>query len=143
MRVAGPADLEAVSTVERRCFFEERYPRQVLRSMLTEEGFLTFLAEDDGPVGSATLHHRPGEAAQVVSLGVLPEHRNRGIATALMDAVEAAARRSGARRLVLQVGVLNVAAMNLYLRRGFVLRGILRAYYGRGKDAYLMEKALD
>lgn len=143
IRRAGPDDLDAVSVIERGCFDEERYPRRVLRAMLSEEGFATFLAEIDGPVGSATLYHRRGEAAQVVSLGVLPEHRDRGIATALMDAVEGAARASGARRAVLQVGVQNVAAMNLYLRRGYALRGILKDYYGRSRDAYLMDKALD
>jgi ribosomal-protein-alanine N-acetyltransferase len=143
IRRAGPDDLEAIGAIERGCFDEERYPRRALRAMLSWEGFTTFLAEGDGPLGSATLYHRRGEDAQVVSLGVLPEHRDRGIATALMDAVEDAARASGARRVVLQVGVQNVAAMNLYLRRGYALRGILRDYYGRRKDAYLMEKMLE
>lgn len=143
IRTAGLEDLEAVSKVEGACFDSERYPVTVLRAMLSEEGFTTFVAEEDGAIGSATLHHRPGASvAQVVSLGVVPSHRHRGVATELLRTLEDLAKRSGTRRMVLQVGVLNVPAINLYLHHGYVLRGTIRDYYGPGKDAYYMMKRL-
>jgi ribosomal protein S18 acetylase RimI-like enzyme len=44
--------------------------------------------------------------------------------------------------MALQVSVLNVPAMNMYLRRGYFTKCILRDYYGPGKDAFLMDRAL-
>jgi ribosomal protein S18 acetylase RimI-like enzyme len=56
--------------------------------------------------------------------------------------VEKRSRRKGAKKIVLQVNVLNVAAINLYLHQGYVLQGMIGSYYGPGKDAYFMDKIL-
>lgn len=139
IRRAGLADLKAVTAIEKACFDKERYPRQLLEFMLSEKDFTTLLAVDGRPIGSVTLYLRDGDG-QIVSLGVLPEHRGRGVATALMDVAEDLAREGGAERVVLQVSVVNVPAMNFYLHRGYVLQGLLKDYYGRGQNAYLMDR---
>lgn len=141
IRPAGIGDLDEVSRIEVACFDRERYPREMLEELLVQEGFRTFLAEEDGVVGAVTVHCT-GEEAQLVSIAVLPEFRGRGIASALLKEAETAARRMGARAMVLQVRVLNVAAMNLYLHRGYALGGVIRNYYGCRKDAYFMRKRL-
>ncbi len=64
------------------------------------------------------------------------------MAAALLSAAEEEARSRGAGRMALQVSVLNVPAMNMYLRRGYITECILRDYYGPGKDAILMDRAL-
>ena len=141
IRPAGIGDLDEIARIEAACFDRERYPPELLFQMLSQEGFATFIAEDGGSLGSVTVHCQ-GEGAHLVSLAVLPKFRNRGVASALLAEAERAARRLGAARMVLQVSVLNVPAMNLYLHRGYVLEGVIRDYYGPRRDAYFMWRIL-
>jgi ribosomal-protein-alanine N-acetyltransferase len=144
IRDAGIEELPEVQNIENACFQEERYAKEVLAAMLEEEGFETFLAEEDDEImGSATVNYRKGmAAAQLVSIAVLPMHRGKGVAKALLKEAERRVRRRGAKKMVLQVNVLNVAAINLYLHYGYVLQGMIGSYYGPGKDAYFMDKVL-
>lgn len=144
IRDAGIEELPEIQSIENSCFGEERYSAEVLAAMLEEEGFETFLAEeDDDLMGSATVNYRDDlVAAQLVSIAVLPRFRGRGVARALLAEAESRVRRRGANRMVLQVNVTNVPALNLYLHQGYVLQGMIGDYYGPGKDAYFMEKVL-
>jgi ribosomal protein S18 acetylase RimI-like enzyme len=56
---------------------------------------------------------------EIESVGVLPELRNRGIGTALMDRLEAELRADGVHDLTLGVLAGNDAAIRLYERRGY------------------------
>ncbi len=144
IRSAGIEELPEVQNIENSCFQEERYSTEVLAAMLEEEGFETFLAEEDGEImGSATVNYRDDLiAAQLVSIAVLPQHRGRGVAKALLSEAEARVVRRGADIMVLQAGVTNIAALTLYLCYGYVLRGVIGDYYGPGRDAYFMDKML-
>lgn len=144
IRSAGIEELPEVQNIENSCFQEERYSTEVLAAMLEEEGFETFLAEeDDEIIGSATVNCRDDlVAAQLISIAVLPRYRGKGVAKVLLSEAEACARRGGADRMVLQVGVTNIAALNLYLHQGYVLQGMIGDYYGPGRDAYFMDKVL-
>ncbi len=143
IRNAGIEDLPVVQQIENMCFQEERYSAEDLSAILEEDGFETMLAEEDGPVGSAIVNYRPDLiAAQLVSLAVLPRYRGRGIAHLLLSEAEKRVRARGARRMVLQVEVINVPAMNLYVHHGFTIEGVIGNYYGPGRDAFFMSKAL-
>jgi ribosomal protein S18 acetylase RimI-like enzyme len=65
-----------------------------------------------------------GDACEIVTLNALRE--GLGIGTALIAAVEAAARRAGCRRLWLLTTNDNVEALRFYQKRGFVLVAIHR-----------------
>jgi ribosomal protein S18 acetylase RimI-like enzyme len=96
---------------------------------------------------SAVAHSRlaPGEA-YVEELGVLPDARRRGIATALLAACEEEARRHSRTCMTLWVTSDNRAAIALYERRGFRVRRRRRSLAARLlmgiPGALLMEKAL-
>jgi N-acetylglutamate synthase len=57
----------------------------------------------------------------VFSLAVAPSARRRGIAGAVMDALEGWGRGRGARRIYLQVEADNEAALEFYARRGMAI----------------------
>ena len=59
------------------------------------------------------------EVASLSQVWVAPEHRGRGVARMLLDAVVAWAREAGARYLVLDVTCGDTAARRLYVRAGF------------------------
>ena len=51
---------------------------------------------------------------------VVPNQRGKGVGRAVLAGLEAAARRLGVKRLVLETGVHQDAAISLYRRAGFV-----------------------
>jgi ribosomal protein S18 acetylase RimI-like enzyme len=63
---------------------------------------------------------RLGHWWQIRDLFVLPEHRRRGVALSLLDAVRSAAEESGALRLGLLTEEGNQTALALYRRAGYV-----------------------
>jgi GNAT superfamily N-acetyltransferase len=77
--------------------------------------------EDDVAIGTGLLRWR-GRAGypQLEDLWVRPGRRNDGIGSAILRAVEAAARDGGAEQLGLAVAVENEGARRLYSRCGFV-----------------------
>lgn len=142
--MAGPGDLEAITRIEKSSFDREAYSEALLEAFLGEREFTTLVAEEDGTaLAYATMFAAEGgEEARVVSIAVLPAQRSHGLAQLLMGELEAAARKGGRRRMTLEVGVTNVAAINLYLKLGFRIRGTIPDYYGKGRDALYMEKPL-
>jgi ribosomal protein S18 acetylase RimI-like enzyme len=81
----------------------------------------------------------------IAGLAVAPDARERGVASALLAAVEIHARGSGARKLSLRVLSTNDAALRLYERLGFRQEGTLREEFlidGRYVDDVLMAKHL-
>ncbi|MGF1595153.1 MAG: GNAT family N-acetyltransferase [Kiloniellaceae bacterium] len=69
------------------------------------------------------------EDAEILSLGVLPEHRRAGHGRRLLQAAMAEAARRGARRLRLEVAENNRGALGLYTGLGFAPAGRRRNYY--------------
>jgi GNAT superfamily N-acetyltransferase len=106
---------------------------------LAEPGALTFVARpDDGAgggraVGVVRLHPvaKPNGShrADVAKLLVHREARGRGVARALMDALEAEAARRGRWLLVLDTET-GSPAEGLYARRGYERAGTVPAYAG-------------
>ncbi len=70
-------------------------------------------------VGSAIDQITGDRIAHIFLLYVVPEHRRRGIATALMNLVEAWAKARGDRAIGLQVFQANAIALNLYNQLGY------------------------
>ncbi|KQY60033.1 hypothetical protein ASD11_11080 [Aeromicrobium sp. Root495] len=81
---------------------------------------VTVLVVDGGvPVATAALR-RLGDDVEVKRMFVVPEARGRGIAGALLEAVEVQAEAEGARRVLLHTGERQTAALTLYRRRGYL-----------------------
>lgn len=84
-----------------------------------------------------------GDTAQIVTVGVLPAARRRGIARQMVTALMAEARRRGAREVLLEVRVDNDAAQRLYASEGFTELRVRRGYYDNGRvDAVEMRREL-
>lgn len=83
-----------------------------------------------------------GEDAEIMDVGVGKAYQRHGIARALMTALIDHAREAGARRMLLEVSVINAPALALYRGFGFERIGLRKRYYQpEGIDAYVM--ALD
>ncbi|MEM3852186.1 MAG: GNAT family N-acetyltransferase [Methanomassiliicoccales archaeon] len=141
IRRAGLWDLEDLDRVERSAFNFGRYSRNIIAGFLKHPDAVTYVAETNRIVGSIViLFHR--NSAEIASVGVVPEERKKGIATAMMKRAEAEALERNVRQLTLHVSVENTSAMKLYLKLGYQYEMRVVDYYGKGKDAYLMSRAL-
>jgi ribosomal-protein-alanine N-acetyltransferase len=99
--------------------------------------------ERDGKLAAFAVINRAGpHALQIITIDVLPGFRRRGMADALMREAMATARHNGIRRIVLQAATDNDPAIALYKKWGFTIRAVLPDYYGRGKDAFLMDREM-
>lgn len=88
----------------------------------------TVLVVHDGvPVATAALR-RLGDAVEVKRMFVVPEARGRGIAGALLDAMELQAAASGSHRVLLHTGERQASALALYRRRGYAEVEIFEPY---------------
>lgn len=103
---------------------------------------VTFLlaTADNEPAGCAALKSH-GDWAEVKSMFVAPVHRRKGIGTALMKGLEAAAHSHGIRLLRLETGHDLQEAVTLYRRHGFVERGPF-GDYPDGPASLFMERPL-
>ena len=79
------------------------------------------------------------DEAHVTTIATDPQHRRRGIASALMLAITEAAIAAGARGITLEVRASNTAAQALYRSFGMATEGVRRNYYEHdNEDAFIM-----
>lgn len=127
------------------CFPDDPWDGTACDAILAMPGCFGLIAwEDEAPVGFALALDLGGEG-ELLSLGVVPERRRRGVGAALLAAVLAEARRRGGRALLLEVADDNAAAAALYAAHGFVAIGRRRRYYRRGRaliDARVLRLSL-
>jgi ribosomal-protein-alanine N-acetyltransferase len=74
-----------------------------------------------------------GPSAEIMTIGVIPQARRRGLATDLLHALLAEAHRRGAQECFLEVREDNDAARAFYEREGFETVGVRRGYYDHGR----------
>jgi ribosomal-protein-alanine N-acetyltransferase len=91
---------------------------------------------------AAVMVPAPGIEADVLTVGVLPEHRKSGIGTAFMEQLENWASDKESNAMMLEVGVDNAGAIALYESLGYIKISERKNYYGAGLDALVMRKDL-
>jgi putative acetyltransferase len=84
-----------------------------------ERGTFLIAYRDGLAVGCGALRLLDADTAELKRMYVCPEARGQGIGRRLLGALEAEARAFGVRRLVLETGIRQAAAMALYRATGF------------------------
>ena len=82
-------------------------------------GAFLVVRRDGLPVGCGAVRLLDPETGEIKRMFVSPSVRGRGLGRCLMAALEAEARRLGVRRLVLETGIRQTAALALYRSAGF------------------------
>jgi ribosomal-protein-alanine acetyltransferase len=138
-------DLEEMTRIERSSFGAESYRRELIEKLLTDQEFHNVIAEDDDrKVGYATFYEDARrKRARLVTIAVVPEYRNRGLAKAMLAFLEGEMKNERLRISSLEVGVSNDPATKLYLSVGYRIKATIPDYYGKGKDAFYMEKSIE
>ena len=131
------AHVPQVAELERLCF-RDPWSENSVASEVTNPLSCWLVAQEDGTVlgyiGSQTVL----DESDMMNVGVHPDHRRRGIARALVNAlVEALAARES-RCLTLEVRESNEGAIALYGSLGFQQVGLRKNYYRNPKENALI-----
>ena len=104
--------------------------------------FVVALDEQQSIIGYAGIF-APGEAeADILTVGVVPSHRGKGIAKALMDLITDWANAQGSTAMILEVKTDNSDAIGLYESLGYSKLNVRKDYFGAGLDAQVMRLEL-
>jgi ribosomal-protein-alanine N-acetyltransferase len=137
--VASPADIDAILAIEEASFTNPWTRAMYLAELENPDVSYCFLAKDpEGAVAGFCSFWRVLDELHINNLAVSPEHRRRGVASALLMHVlrEGAAR--GATRATLEVRRSNEQARALYERFGFAVAGVRRGYYTNPREDALV-----
>ncbi len=133
-------DLGSIRTVEHVCFDSDAWPLLDLLAALTFPDAVRLKAV----IGERVVGFSGGDIRRserlgwITTLGVLPEYRRQGIASALLVATEEAIRQP---RIRLCVRRSNSGAIRLYYKYGYLQMGVWPAYYADREDALVLEKS--
>jgi ribosomal-protein-alanine N-acetyltransferase len=154
IRPIGPFDLGRLARLHRNCF-EEAWSRADLAHLLAIPGGFGLIARvyDGGLVGldgmrgiGFALCRVVRDESELLSIGVMPAYRKRGVARALLRASMERCLRDGADNMFLEVAIDNPAAQQLYDEAGFERVGSRPDYYQRADgsrvSAYTMRSHL-
>jgi [ribosomal protein S18]-alanine N-acetyltransferase len=102
------------------------------------------VAEDEAKniIGYAGVFAPGGAEADVLTVGVVPEQRGKGVARRLMALVTEWADQQGSTAMMLEVKVDNLEAIGLYESLGYSKLNTRKDYFGPGLDALVMRMEL-
>lgn len=132
LSAATPDDVPAMASVHAQAF-DKPWDETDFEDLLDGEGIFGLLVRAEDPAGVLVCRTAAGEA-EILTVGVAPWARRRGVGAALMTAAIGLARGAGATEMFLEVDVDNAPAVALYEGLGFRRAGLRKAYYDRGHN---------
>ena len=135
-----PAHIDSVHIIESHSFADP-WPKEDILTDLAQPYSISFVAlENDLIVGYVSARHIINEG-HICNIAVHEDFRQKGIASALLEALIEVAISREMIGLTLEVRVGNRAAMALYHKYGFIVEGYRRGYYSYPtEDAAIMWK---
>jgi ribosomal-protein-alanine N-acetyltransferase len=131
-----------VAALEKLCFADPWSENSVAAELEHDYSLWVVALEEDTVVGyvGAQISF---EEADMMNVAVHPDHRRKGIAESVIDALIAQLKERGCAGLSLEVRASNIPAITLYEKMGFTQVGLRRNYYRNPKeDALILRKTL-
>jgi ribosomal-protein-alanine N-acetyltransferase len=100
--------------------------------------FVVAIDAEQNIIGYAGVFAPGGAEADVLTVGVIPAQRGKGIARQLMAMITDWATAQGSIAMMLEVKVDNSEAIGLYESLGYSKLNIRKDYFGAGLDALVM-----
>ena len=104
--------------------------------------FVVALDQAENVVGYAGVFAPGAAEADILTVGVVPEHRGKGVAKALMALITSWANSQGSTAMMLEVKTDNTDAIGLYESLGYSKLNVRKDYFGAGLDAQVMRLEL-
>ena len=104
--------------------------------------FVVAVDEAQNIIGYAGVFAPGGAEADVLTVGVIPSQRGKGVARQLMALITDWAKQQGSIAMMLEVKVDNAEAIGLYESLGYATLNTRKDYFGAGLDALVMRLEL-
>ena len=143
-RDANSFDIPVLVSLDKELFPYSPWSAGQYREEISAPTRLFVVALDDASsvIGYAGVFAPGGAEADVLTVGVVPQHRGQGIARGLMARITQWAIEQGSIAMMLEVKTDNVEAISLYESLGYVKLNVRKDYFGTGLDALVMRKDL-
>ena len=123
----------ALANLHKKCFPNKPWSADDFRDLkqsgceiiMSENGFIVYRIVVD--------------ECEIITIGVNPEKRRLGIASAMIGIIEKTIKNQGVKKIFLEVASNNIPGLKLYENCGFLRIGLRPKYYD-GVDAILMSK---
>ena len=129
-----------IAQLEKLCFSDPWSERSVASELDNKLAYWLVATEGEtvaGYIGSQTVL----EETDMMNVAVHPDHRRKGIAEALVNALVEALKNQGSHCLTLEVRASNAPAIALYEKLGFTEIGRRKNYYRNPReDALILRK---
>ena len=131
-----------IAELEKICFSDPWSENSIAYELTSRLSFWLVAVEDGKVVGYIGSQSVLGEA-DMMNVAVHPDHRRKGIAEALVNALSQDLKQRDNVCLTLEVRVSNAPAIALYEKLGFTQVGLRKNYYRNPKeDARILKKML-
>lgn len=132
----------ALAELEALCFSRPWSQKALEEETGNPDACFFTAVEGENILGYAGMHCACGEC-YMDNIAVFPEHQNRGVASALMEALLQEAKRRGGEFLSLEVRPSNTVAVRLYEKLGFREEGRRKNFYAApSEDGLILTKRL-
>jgi ribosomal-protein-alanine N-acetyltransferase len=139
-RVANAFDLAVFVSLDKKLFPYSPWSASQYKEEFSSptRHFVVALDDAQGIIGYAGVFAPGGAEADVLTVGVIPSHRGKGIARQLMALITDWAKQQGSIAMMLEVKVDNTEAIGLYESLGYSKLNVRKDYFGAGLDALVM-----
>jgi ribosomal protein S18 acetylase RimI-like enzyme len=138
IRPAAAADLPALAALDEQLLGGESWALALWEQELGGLGRILLVAADDEELLGYAIVLLAGDVADLLRIGVRPDHRRAGLAGRMLTEVVESAVAAGSRRMLLEVSDRNAGAAAFYASRGFVEIDRRLRYYRDGSDARVL-----
>jgi len=115
-------------------YFFENFPELTIFAIYNEEIIGVIIGKIET--------HKQRERGYIAMLTVLKRFRGNGIALTLVQKLCKKTEEMGGDEMILETECVNIAALKLYEKAGFMRDKKLMKYYQNGNDAYRLKKYL-
>jgi ribosomal-protein-alanine N-acetyltransferase len=139
-RVANAFDLAVFVSLDKKLFPYSPWSASQYKEEFSSptRHFVVALDDAQSIIGYAGVFAPGGAEADVLTVGVIPNHRGKGIARQLMALITDWAKQQGSIAMMLEVKVDNTEAIGLYESLGYSKLNVRKDYFGAGLDALVM-----
>jgi ribosomal-protein-alanine N-acetyltransferase len=143
-RDANSMDIPVLVSLDKELFPYSPWSAGQYREEISAPTRRFIVAVDEGlsVIGYAGVFAPGGAEADILTVGVISQHRGQGIARQLMAGITKWAIDQGSIAMMLEVKTDNAAAISLYESLGYSKLNIRKDYFGTGLDALVMRKEL-
>jgi ribosomal-protein-alanine N-acetyltransferase len=140
IRPLSSFDAAEMAELEQRCF-PLPWSFESVKAELASPIAVYFGAFTEGRLAGYAGLHIIMDEGYITNIAAAPEHRRRGLASALLKKLIGVGRERGLRFLTLEVRKSNDAARKLYEKHSFCAVGVRKGYYEKPReDAVIMTR---